>query len=179
MPCGRASAPSCWRTASSPEGAWPTDWSTRRWSGAEGPDGVAAHWYGIGKPAARFAADTQQFYSGKQSQRIEITAEHSIGGIGQGEIPIQVGREYAVRWQLRARGSMNVTTRLCDAAGTEYLRQTTRLEQGDWRPWTFNFKAPQTDHKTRLEITFEGPGACGSVRPHSCQPIISTACAAT
>jgi alpha-N-arabinofuranosidase len=126
--------------------------------GAEGPDGVVAHWYGVGKPAARFAPDTQRFYAGKQSQRIEIVAERSVGGIGQGEIPIQAGTEYAARFQLMAVPSVNATVRLCDASAKEYLHQTLRLQEGDWRPWTFNFKAPRTDLKARLEITFEGPG---------------------
>ncbi|MGA2619438.1 MAG: hypothetical protein ABSF26_17660 [Thermoguttaceae bacterium] len=126
--------------------------------GAEGPDGVVAHWYGIGKPAARFAPDTQRFYTGKQSQRIESVAERCVGGIGQGEIPVQAGTEYAARFQLMARPAVNVVARLCDAAGKEYLRQTLRLDAGDWQPWTFTFKAPQTDLKARLEISFEGPG---------------------
>ena len=126
--------------------------------GAEGPDGAVAHWYAVGKPAARLAPDTQRFYAGEQSQRIEIVAGGAAGGIGQGEIPIQAGTEYAARFQLMAVPALNVSVRLCDVAGKEYLRRTLRLGEGDWRPWAFNFRAPQTDLKARLEITFEGPG---------------------
>ena len=46
-------------------------WNNTSWRrGMVGTDGVVARWFGIGGPAARFAPDTKEIFTGKQSQRI-------------------------------------------------------------------------------------------------------------
>jgi alpha-N-arabinofuranosidase len=127
--------------------------------GAVASDGVVAHWYGIGQ-TAKFAPDGKQPYAGKQSQRIRLAARGPSAGIGQGEIPLQAGTTYTARFQLRTDVSLGVVARLCDAAGRKtYASQSLRLEPGDWRQGTFDFRAAETDLHAKLEITFEGPGS--------------------
>jgi alpha-N-arabinofuranosidase len=139
--------------------------------GAEGSDsakagrkgtaqGLAAHWYGIGKPPVSFALDTAEVYTGRQSQRIRVPAKGASGGIGQRDIAIQAGTEYEVRVELKADSAVTVAAGLCDGSGqTEYGRQSLRLEKGDWQTWRFNWRAPQTDLQARLEVVFEGPAS--------------------
>jgi alpha-N-arabinofuranosidase len=127
--------------------------------GAEGADGVVARWYGIGKPAAQFTADTKECYAGKQSQRIRVAAGGATGGVGQGEIAVQAGTPYTAQFQLKAASPMKVVARLCDASGhKQYASQSLAVEQGDWHAWIFRFQAPQTDLHAKLEVTFQGPG---------------------
>ncbi len=122
--------------------------------------GLAAHWYGIGRPPVSFALDNAEVYSGKQSQRIRVPAQGTSGGIGQREIAIRADTEYEGRLQLKADSAVMVAVRLCDGRGqTEYARQSLRLEKGDWQTWRFDWKAPQTDLHARLEVVFEGPGS--------------------
>jgi alpha-N-arabinofuranosidase len=122
--------------------------------------GLAAHWYGIGRPPVSFALDGAEVYTGKQSQRIRVPAQGASGGIGQSDIALQAGREYEVRLQLKADSAVTVTVRLCDGSGqTEYGRRAMRLEAGTWQTWRFNWKAPQTDLQARLEVVCDGPGS--------------------
>jgi alpha-N-arabinofuranosidase len=126
-----------------------------RSAGAE--QGLAAHWYGIGRPPVSFALDTAEVYTGRQSQRIGVPAKGASGGIGQRDIAVRAGTEYECRLQLKADSALTVTVRLCDGAGqTEYGRQSLRLEKGDWQTRRFQWTAPQTDLQARLEIVFEG-----------------------
>ena len=127
--------------------------------GKVGADGVVAHWYGIGPPAAAFAPDEKVAYDGKNSQRIEVSAQGARGGLGQAGLAIHGRTEYAFRFQLKAEPSLRVTARLCDASGrTEYLRRSEQVDAGDWRTWSFAEKTPQTDPQAKLEISFQGPG---------------------
>ncbi len=130
-------------------------------AGREGAaEGLAAHWYGIGKLPVSFALDTAEIYTGKQSQRIRVPAKGVSGGIGQRDIAVQAGTEYEVRVELKADAPVTVAAGLCDGSGqTEYGRRSLRLERGDWQTWRFNWKAPQTDLQARLEVVFEGPAS--------------------
>ncbi len=92
--------------------------------------GLAAHWYGIGRPPVSFALDGAEVYTGKQSQRIRVPAQGASGGIGQSDIALQAGREYEVRLQLKADSAVTATVRLCDGSGqTEYGRRAMRAHR--------------------------------------------------
>ena len=127
--------------------------------GKPSPEGVVARWEGVGVPAAKFSPDLKEAYCGTQSQRIESFAGSRPVGIRQGGIPLEAGREYGARFQLKVMSVTTVTVRLTDASGrVEYARQSNHLEPGDWREWTFRFKVSKTDPESGLEVTFEGPG---------------------
>ena len=79
--------------------------------GAPGPDGVAAHWYGIGGPEASFFADEEEGFTGKQSQRIERTAAGSAG-VGQGGLSVLDGSGYEVRIQVKVDQTRRVAASL-------------------------------------------------------------------
>jgi alpha-N-arabinofuranosidase len=122
----------------------------------ETAEGLAAHWYAIGKRPVSFALDTAEAYAGKQSQRIRVPAKGLSGGIGQGDRPIQAGTRYELRAVLKADSAVTVTARLCDRSGqTEYGRRSLRLEKGDWKTWRFDWQSPQTELRARLEIVIE------------------------
>jgi len=128
--------------------------------GQPGPAGVVAQWYAIGEPAARFAPDQMEHYAGLQSQRISIATADGTGGIGQGEIPLKQGLEYETRFWLKADRRLTVTASLCDELRQKpYATNQQTIEPGDWREWVFTFKAPASDLKSRLEITFDGSGS--------------------
>ena len=123
------------------------------------PQGLAAHWYGIGQPPVSFALDTAVVYTGKQSQCVRTAAQGTSGGIGQRDLAIEAGTKYEVRLQLKADASRTVVVRLCDGSGQrEYGRQSLRLAKGEWQEQRFLWTAPQTDLHARLEVTFVGPG---------------------
>ncbi len=135
-------------------------WNNTSWRrGMVGADGVVARWFGIGGPAAQFAPDTEELFTGKQSQRIQIVRSGVRGGIGQEEIPLQVATKYTARFQIKSNSTVMVSARLTDAtAKHEYVNRAVSLEKGDWREWTFDFEAPETDLHAKLEITFKEPG---------------------
>ena len=124
-----------------------------------GPQGLAAHWYGIGQPPVSFALDTAEVYTGKQSQRVRVPDWGTSGGIGQRDLAIGAGTKYECRLQLKADSALAVLVRICDAPGQKvYARQALRLAKGEWQEQRFLWTAPQTDLHARLEVTFEGPG---------------------
>ena len=74
--------------------------------GRPGPDGVAAHWYALGKFRSNFYVDRELPYAGSTSQRIDVTQADHWGGIGQGDIALEAGGDYAVRVVLRTHYEM-------------------------------------------------------------------------
>ncbi len=137
------------------------DWEGTSWRrGAVGADGVAAHWYGIGGPAAQFAPDPKVALTGKQSQRILVKGPDVTGGIGQPGIPLQGGTNYTARFQLKSDTALTVTAQLTGASGNlVHATRRWQLDQGAWREWAFEFTMPVSDLDAQLEITFSGPGS--------------------
>ncbi len=122
-------------------------------------DGVAARWYGIGKPRARFFAETKEPFTGRQSQGIEIDEAETRGGIGQRGFPVREGREYELRLWMRADGQRTVAVQLRGGAGgLIWAAESVKLTAGGWQEWRGKFRASATDLEARLEMTFEGPG---------------------
>ncbi|MDP6507784.1 MAG: alpha-L-arabinofuranosidase C-terminal domain-containing protein [Chloroflexota bacterium] len=66
-----------------------------------------------------FVHDNTTFYSGRQSQRIDLlAADDDYHGIGQGGLEIAAGTDYAARVVLQIEGAIDsVVLRLSDAAG--------------------------------------------------------------
>ncbi len=136
------------------------DWKGTTWRrGIPGPDGVVARWHAVGDSATHFSPDLNEFFAGKQSQRIQIANSGSKGGIGQDKIPLQANTTYTARFQVKAQSPLTVTVQLTDATGSHtYVTRKLYTQQHGWQEWSFTFTAPVTDLKSRLEIGFQGPG---------------------
>jgi alpha-N-arabinofuranosidase len=121
-------------------------------------EGLAAHWYAVGKRPVALALDTAEPYAGKQSQRIRAPEKGQSGGIGQGDLSIQAAAPYELRAVLKVDSTATVTARLLAGSGrAEYGRRSLQVEKGEWRTWRFQWTSPQTDLHARLEIVFDGP----------------------
>ncbi len=127
--------------------------------GTPGPDGVAAHWEGVGGAATRFALDNEIRFAGGPSQRIELEDKDAMGGVRQLDVSIREGVEYAVRLWLRSHEMVRVSARLTGRGGGEtYARQSRPLPLGEWAAWEFSWTPSKSDDHAQLEILFEGQG---------------------
>ncbi len=130
-------------------------------SGEPGPDGVAAHWQGLGVPTVKFGleADGTPTMSGFV-QKIFISNPGKSGGIGQSGIPIQAGTKYKFRiWEKSDHdASMNIKLKSADGK-TEYAENALAVHaQNHWTEHTFSLKPQETDLAASLEIVTSGPG---------------------
>ncbi|MFC2076730.1 alpha-L-arabinofuranosidase C-terminal domain-containing protein [candidate division KSB1 bacterium] len=126
--------------------------------GEPDPDGVAAHWYGIGKPGARFMLDDEIAYAAAHTQRVNIDSAGVRGGVGQGDIALKDGTDYNLRVCIRAHFKSKVIVRITDKPRSRtYLEETANLPMNQWQEWVFSFTAPASDIDARLEIIAEGP----------------------
>lgn len=131
-----------------------------RTQGEPGEDGVAAHWYGIGSSGTDFYVDDEITYTGRTSQRLDVTEKQLWGGVGQDSLDLLAGTRYEIRWVLRTHFGMKARMRLTDGTGREtYLQQESSWSGNEWHTWTADFTATKTDPRAKLEITFEGPGS--------------------
>ena len=143
--------------------------------------GLAAHWYGIGKPPVSFVLDTAEVYTGKQSQRIRVpaagskrrdrSARHCRSGRHgvRGPAAIESGfRGDGGRPPLRRFGANRVRPPVASTAKRRLA--DVRLSIGRPRKRT---SMPGWKSSSRDRHRF------GSVRRRSCPATTFTACAAT
>ena len=129
--------------------------------GEPGPDGVAAHWQGLGGPTVKFELEAEgpPTMSGSV-QKIFMSNPGKSGGIGQKGIPIQEGTEYKFRiWEKSDHdGSMSI--KLKSAGGkAAYAENALAVHaQNHWVEHTFSLKPRKTDAAASLEIVASGPG---------------------
>jgi alpha-L-arabinofuranosidase len=130
-----------------------------RIQGAPDPDGIAAHWYGIGNTWTNFYVDDEIAYAGRTAQRLDVLQEGRWGGVGQEGLDLLAGSRYEMRLVLRTHFGMKASLRLCDSTGREtYFQETSTWSGNEWHTWTTGWTATQSDPTARLEVTFEGPG---------------------
>jgi len=129
--------------------------------GEPGPDGVAAHWQGLGGPTVEFGSEAEEPPTMSGSvQRIFMSNPGTSGGIGQNGIPIQEGTEYKFRiWEKSDHdGSMSIKLKSADGK-TEYAENAFPVHaQNHWTEHTFSLKPQKTDAAASLEIVASGPG---------------------
>jgi alpha-L-arabinofuranosidase len=130
-----------------------------RTQGAPGPDGVAAHWYGIGNTWTNFLVDDEITYNGRTAQRLDVIKEGRWGGVGQEGINLLAGTRYEIRLVLRTHFGMKASLRLCDSTGRKtYFQEASNWSGNEWHTWTTSVTVPESDPSARIEITFEGLG---------------------
>ena len=122
-------------------------------------NGVVAHWYPIGDGKDIWhRADTEIYYSGPQSQRIDVFKKGLTAGISQGGISVKAGVDYSIHFWLRAKQHTQTTARLTDSSGeTVYARKTHTTSVGQWHLLSFDCKPTVDDPNAKLEIIFDGP----------------------
>lgn len=96
-----------------------------RWADSK-EEGVVDPWFSIGRNGNTcFDHDNTVFYSGNQSQRIEIRkADGQEHGVGQGELATQKNREYAGRIVVKCQ-RVNVST--CQRKNTKKGQRSSRI----------------------------------------------------
>jgi hypothetical protein len=132
-------------------------------------DGVAAHWYGIGKPWASFALDPHDPYVGATCQRIALAATQPAG-VGQKDVPLHAEWEYLVRLHVKSDRPLAAKCRLVSGDGKSvYSEHAETIAADGWRDWSFSVRSQTTDEHASFEVTFDGPGrawvGCVSLLP--------------
>ena len=114
--------------------------------------GVVAPWKAVNPhiPAVYFLHDNTTFYSGTQSQRIQVLEDDGQPhGVSQSGLHLQAGRPYQLRFVLRG-GGQNVRVQLGDQA---WIIPSV---PDDWTTFRQTLTPTQSDPDGALAITFGG-----------------------
>lgn len=126
--------------------------------GAPGPEGVAAHWYGLGSPWTNFYVDDEISYTGRTAQRLDVLEGHRWGGIGQAGLHVQAGTRYDLRVILRTHFAMQARLTIDDESKQQTVfEEAAHFAGNEWHVWTTSWVA-QRSGRARLEVEFLGKG---------------------
>lgn len=133
---------------------------------ADTEEGVVDPWFSIGRNEnTYFTHDNTVFYSGNQSQRLDIKKLDGIEhGIGQAELAVLKDREYAGRVVIkyeRPAGSTSPPPKLkvCLKKDEEILdAKETSIKPGNWKTYKFKLKPNADCEDAKFCITSICPG---------------------
>ena len=124
-------------------------------------EGVVDPWFSIGRNEnTYFTHDNTVFYSGSQSQRMDIKRADNIEhGIGQAGLAVQKDREYAGRIVLKVKGeSSRLKICLKNKEGQMLALKEIKIRQGDWQTYKFTLRPEENCGDAQLCFTLKEEG---------------------
>jgi hypothetical protein len=128
--------------------------------------GVSGMWRGMrkGTAAGKFAIQTTDPFTGKQSQRIEFdSGEGEVGienrGLNRQGMSIVAGREYAGHVWMKTDHGADVFLAMESADGEKsFAEERIPAQPGAWRLYEFKLTPNATDHAGRFVVKLRKPG---------------------
>ncbi|MFC1735464.1 alpha-L-arabinofuranosidase C-terminal domain-containing protein [Candidatus Hydrogenedentota bacterium] len=142
-------------------GIWAEMLVNRKFAGHDTKEfGVLDPWCSIGRDKnSRFMHDNTAFFSGNQSQKIEILEDDGKErGIGQGELALKNGASYELTVWVKKKGKIGTIACSLRKGKTKLESNQFKIAGNSWKKLSCSLKSSQTTSKGVLAITTTGKG---------------------